>query len=114
MEAVTEKLKAVYRYILMSVFMARKKSSIYVDEGLWRRLKKHAMEKGVDLSALLEDVIREEFMDYVDRALEELAGPRVYGLDFEPVKPREGIVSELVKAMRDERADSVSGQQRNS
>ena len=28
-------------------------------------------------------------------------------LDFEPVKPRGGLVSRLVRSMRDERGDSV-------
>jgi post-segregation antitoxin (ccd killing protein) len=53
--------------------MVRKKSSVYVDEELWRRLKKRAMDEGVELSALLEEVIHEELMDYVNEALEELA-----------------------------------------
>jgi hypothetical protein len=114
MERFTEKLKVVYWYMHVGSPMARKKSSVYVDEELWRRLKKYAMEKGTELSALLEDVIREEFMDHVDKALEELAGSRACELDFEPVKPRMGVISELVKAMRDERADSILGQQRNS
>jgi len=30
------------------------------------------MDKGVELSALLEEVIREELMDYVDGALERV------------------------------------------
>jgi hypothetical protein len=40
--------------------------------------------------------------------------PMKIDLDFKPVKPREGFVSELVKAMRGERSDSISGQQRDS
>jgi len=112
---VAEKLKAVYWYVPMGV-LGRKKSSVYVDEELWLRLRRRAMERGVGLSALLEDVIREEFMDCVDEALEDLAGSNAYeiDLDFKPVKPREGVVSELVKAMRGERSDSISGQQRDS
>ncbi|MEM2614742.1 MAG: hypothetical protein QXO15_11070 [Nitrososphaerota archaeon] len=90
--------------------MARKKSSIYVDDELWRRLKRRALEEGVELSILLEEVIREELMDYVDKALEELTGLGFYELEFKPVKPREGSVSELIRAMRDERADSISRQ----
>jgi cell division septum initiation protein DivIVA len=31
------------------------------------------MDEGVELSALLEEVIHEELMDYVNEALEELA-----------------------------------------
>ncbi|MEM1546782.1 MAG: hypothetical protein QXY40_04620 [Candidatus Methanomethylicia archaeon] len=88
--------------------MARKKSSIYVDDELWRRFKKHAIENGVELSTLLEEIIREELMDNVDKALEELAGLEVYELEFKPIEPREGAVSELVRAMRDERANSIS------
>jgi hypothetical protein len=55
-------------------------------------------------------------MDCVDKALEDLAGSNAYeiDLDFQPVKPREGVVSELVKAMRGERSDSISRPQRDS
>ncbi|MGP3667321.1 MAG: hypothetical protein ACKD6N_00435 [Candidatus Bathyarchaeota archaeon] len=94
--------------------MTRKKSSIYVDVELWRRLKKRAMEDGVELSTLLEEVIREEFMDHVDKALEELAGSEFYGLEFKPIKPKQGVVSEIVRMMRDERANNVSRHQCNS
>jgi len=96
------------------VSWVRKKSSVYVDVGLWRRFRKRAMEKGVELSTMLEDVIHEELLDYLSEALDELAGSHVYDLDFKPVKPREGAVSELVRVMRSERSDSVSGQQRDS
>jgi len=87
--------------------MVRKKSSVYVDEELWRRLEKRAMDEGVELSTLLEEVIREELMDYVNEALEELAGSNFYDLDFKPVKPKGGVVSELVRSMRGERSNSI-------
>lgn len=88
--------------------MSRRKSSIYVDEDLWRKFKKYAVENGFEVSTLLEEIIREEIMDYVENALSVLAGSEVYELDFEPVKPREGLVSIIVREMRNGRSDSLS------
>lgn len=87
--------------------MVRRKTSVYVDEDLWAELKRHAVENGLEVSSLLEGVIREELMSYLGDALEELAGLEDYELDFEPVKPKEGLVSALVREMRYERSNSI-------
>ncbi|RLF03649.1 MAG: CopG family transcriptional regulator [Thermoprotei archaeon] len=91
--------------------MVKVKTSIYVDKELWKRFRKYAMSRGVEVSKLLEDAIRDELLeDALVDALMELAGSESYEIDFEPVEPREGLVSELVRVMRDERADRIPRQ----
>jgi len=88
------------------VLRLKKKTSIYIEDELWERFKVRASAKGVEASSLLEELIKEELADQVSKALEELAGPEDYQLDFDPVKPREPV-SPLIREMRDERADSL-------
>lgn len=40
--------------------MARKSTSIKVDEDLWKEFKKRAIDKDLDVSELLERLIRKE------------------------------------------------------
>jgi len=87
----------------------RKKTSIYVDEELWERFKRHAAARGVEVSRLLEELMMEELGDYLDELLGELSGPESYELDFEPVEPS-GPVGPIVREMRDERGRSLLGQ----
>ena len=87
----------------------RRKTSVYVDGELWERFKRYAAARGVEVSSLLEELMREELGDYLDEALGELAGSEGYELDFEPVKPR-GPVSSVVREMRDERERGLLGQ----
>ncbi len=47
--------------------------------------------------------------DEIDEALLKLAGSEVDEIDFEPVEPRRGLVSELVRVVRDEGSGSISG-----
>ncbi len=89
--------------------MAKVKTSIYVDKDLWEKFKKHALKRGIEVSSLLEKLIEEEIAEEtLGKTLLELAGGEDYEVDFEPVKPRKGLVSELVRLMRDGR-DSVLG-----
>ncbi len=91
--------------------MVKVKTSIYVDREVWEKFKRYASRKGVEVSNLLEDVIRDEMVEEeLDEVLLELAGSETYEIDFEPVKPSEGLVSELVRVMRDGRADDISRQ----
>jgi len=84
------------------------KTSIYVDKEIWEMFKRHALRRGVEVSRLLEDMMVDEVVEeLLDKALLELAGPQDYEVDFEPVEPKEGLVSELVKVMGDERAGSI-------
>jgi len=82
------------------VLRLKKRTSIYIEDELWERFKVRASTKGVEVSSLLEELIREELADQVSKALEELAGPEDYQLDFDPVKPREPA-SSLIREMRD-------------
>ena len=87
--------------------MVRKKTSIYIDSELWEKFKKYALMKGMDVSSLLEEIIRNEVLDDLDEALSQFSGPDDYQFDFEPVEVGEPV-SELVREMRDERVDNIS------
>jgi len=86
----------------------RKKTSVYVDEELWERFKKHAAAEGVEVSSLLEELMKDELGDYLYEALSELIGSESYEIDFEPVEPK-GSVSPIVREMRDERERRILG-----
>lgn len=89
--------------------MVRVKTSIYIDKDLWERLKEYVSRRNIGVSRFLEDLIREGIVEEaLDNELLELAGHGDYEVDFEPVEPREGLVSELIRVMRDERADRLS------
>jgi len=89
--------------------VARVKTSIYVDRDLWKRFRDYARRKGIEASRLLEELMLEAMLEEeVPRALEALGEAPPLKLDFEPVEPRGGTVSELVREMRDERANSIS------
>ncbi|MCD6095328.1 MAG: CopG family transcriptional regulator [Thermoprotei archaeon] len=90
--------------------LVKVKTSIYIEKTLWEMFKRHAVRKGVEVSKLLEELIKDEIVEYsLDDILLELAGSKDYELDFEPIEPKKGTVSELVRAMRNERANSISG-----
>mgnify|MGYP000253420794 FL=1 len=89
--------------------VSRAKTSIYVDRNLWEKFKRYAARRGVDVSSLFEELIRDEMADYLlSEELSRLGISEDYEVDFEPVEPR-GAVSELIREMRDERAGSVPG-----
>ncbi len=90
--------------------MVRKKTSVYIDEELWKKVKKIASELDLEVSFLLEEMIREEIGENAEAALRDMVDTFISELDFEPVKLREGLVSELVREMRDERSDRISRQ----
>ena len=89
--------------------VVRVKASIYVDKDVWERFRRYALRRGVEVSELLEDLMRDELVeDLLDDALLSLTGSESYEVDFKPVEPMDGLVSELVRVMRDERAGNVS------
>jgi hypothetical protein len=93
----------------LEVWSSEGKTSIYIDRGLWERFREYALKRNVEISRMLEDIIREEIIeDILSDVLLDLAGYEDYVVDFEPIKPREGSVSDLIRVMRDERVDSVS------
>ncbi len=90
--------------------MVKVKTSIYVDKELWEKFKKYASRRGIEASRLLEEMIRDEIIDdALDTILLDLAGSEKYEIDFDPVEAREGVVSDLVRVMRDERSNTLSG-----
>ncbi len=90
--------------------MVKVKTSIYIDKELWEKFKKHVSRKGVETSKLLEEIIRDEMIeDTLEHILLGLASSENYEIDFEPVKTREGTVSELIRVMRDERSNNLPG-----
>ena len=89
--------------------MVRVKTSIYVDRDVWKRFRDYARRRGVEVSRLLEELMLEAMLEEeVLKALEELGEASPVELDFEPIEPRGGLVSELVREMRDERVSSAS------
>ncbi|MBS7654325.1 MAG: hypothetical protein QXR06_01705 [Candidatus Bathyarchaeia archaeon] len=89
--------------------MTKVKTSIYADKELWEKYKLSVTRRGLEVSQGLEELIREElFEDLLDEVLKEMSGAESYEIDFEPVKPKVGLVSVFVRNLRDERADSVS------
>ena len=89
--------------------MVRVKVSIYVDKDVWERFRRYALRRGIKVSELLEDLMRDELIEnLLDDALLSLTGSEPYEADFKPAEPRDGLVSELVRVMRDERVGSVS------
>ena len=89
--------------------MGKVKTSIYVDRDLWRRFKMYASKRDEEISRLLEEIIQDEIVDEIlDEVLYELAGGEDHEVDFEPIKPRGGPVSAMVRVMRDERANGIS------
>ena len=88
--------------------MVKVKTSIYIDKDLWERFKKYALRKGVEVSNLLENIIEEEMTEEaLDKVLLELAKVEDYEIDFEPIEPKKGSVSELIRAMRNGRSSSL-------
>lgn len=92
--------------------MAKVKTSVYIDRELWRRFREYVRRKGGEVSEYLESVIEDAmFEDALVRELSDLIEEgSADEIDFEPVAPEGGSVSELVRVMRDERAGHLSRQ----
>ncbi|MGB9703976.1 MAG: ribbon-helix-helix protein, CopG family [Pyrobaculum sp.] len=72
--------------------MEKIRTSVYIDAAIWKRLREEAAREGMDVSELLEKILREYFGE-IPVSTEEL--------DFEPVDL--GLrASRLVREMRDE------------
>ncbi|MEM4572620.1 MAG: ribbon-helix-helix protein, CopG family, partial [Zestosphaera sp.] len=74
--------------------MGKVKTSIYVDEDLWKEFKKIASSRDQELSEALERLLREELMVDLEVAIRELVDELDTELDFKPVKAK-APVSEL-------------------
>lgn len=88
--------------------MVKVKTSIYADKELWEKYKLSLARKGLEVSQALEELIREELVeDFLDEALKGVDEAKAIEINFEPVEPKDGLVSIFVRAMRDERAGSL-------
>lgn len=88
--------------------MGKVKSSIYIDEDLWRALKRRAVEMDLEISSLLEELIKDNLMIGIEEELVEMGGGLSdVEMDFEPIKPVEGSVSTLIRGLRNERENSL-------
>lgn len=89
--------------------MVRAKTSVYVDQGLWKRLRRYSARKSSEVSRILEKTIEEEMTeDLVDAEISRIMKKKAYELSFEPVKLKRGLLSTMVREMRDERASHLS------
>jgi len=86
----------------MGIGMGKVKTSIYVDEDLWKEFKKIASSRDQELSEALEGLLREELMVDLEAVIRELVNELDTELNFKPVKAK-APVSELVREMRNER-----------
>jgi len=85
------------------------KTSIYVDKELWEKFKLQASKRGTEIARMLEDMIRDEMVDsFLNQMIADTGESEDYKIESEPVEPEKGLVSELVRDMRDERDNSVS------
>ena len=88
--------------------MDKIKTSIYIDKTLWDLFKKYAVNRGIEISKLIEELIENEILDYtLDDVLLNIAGSEVYEIDFEPIEIKKGTLSELIREMRDERRENI-------
>ena len=91
------------------VHTAKVKTSVYADKELWERFKLKAARRGIEVSQALEELIRDElFEEMLDEVLKGISEAEDYEIDFEPIKPKAGLVSVFVRSLRDERANSLS------
>lgn len=68
------------------------KTSIYLDKELWEKFKAYALKNGVEVTKMLEEVIREEMAeDLIGQALIESGSLEACEIEFEPVEP-EGVL----------------------
>jgi hypothetical protein len=62
----------------------------------------------LELAGCLRILLERRLLNILSDVLLDLAGYEGYVVDFEPIKPGEGSVSDLIRVMRDERVGSVS------
>ena len=83
------------------------KTSISIDKQIWMELKNFALQRGKDVSFILEDAIENELFLNLDKSLMKYSKYGKSELDFEPIKPK-GKVSELVRSLRDDKKSRIS------
>lgn len=84
------------------------KTSISIDKEIWIDLKNLALQRGMDISSILKDIIENQLYLDLDKFLMKYSKPGDSNLDFETIKPR-SKVSDLVRSIRDDREGRISG-----
>ena len=84
------------------------KTSIPIDQQAWAKLENLAVERGVDISSLLQIAIEDELIYNFEDSIMNFSTKGGIELDFDQIELRQNI-SGLVSGMRDEREDRISG-----
>jgi len=88
--------------------LAKSKTSIYVDDGLWKRFKSDSSKRGMDMSKVLEDLIIDELEAGDFASMLTAAKSSAVELEFKPIRLRGPPVSDLIRGQRDERESHLS------
>jgi predicted transcriptional regulator len=86
--------------------MGKVKTSVYIDEELWREFKELAQRENSEVSKLLEEALRNYLINEVLKDIDDSKIP----LWFEPLDVPKEDSGKLVREMRDEREKSLLGQ----
>lgn len=88
---------------------SRYKTSVYIDRELWEKLRNYARRRNMEISKLLEELIREGIVEEeLIEVLDDMAGEETSELDFEPIEIEAGEISSIVREMRNERSSRIS------
>ncbi|MCE4614433.1 MAG: ribbon-helix-helix domain-containing protein, partial [Desulfurococcales archaeon] len=95
--------------ILVAVLGSRYKTSVYIDRELWEKLRNYARRRNMEISKLLEELIREGIVEEeLIEVLDDMVEEETIELDFEPILIEAGEISSIVREMRDERSNRIS------
>ncbi|MEB3757183.1 MAG: ribbon-helix-helix domain-containing protein [Desulfurococcales archaeon] len=88
---------------------SRYKTSVYIDRELWEKLRNYARRRNMEISKLLEELIREGIVEEeLIEVLDDMVEEETIELDFEPIVIEAGEISSIVREMRDERSNRIS------
>ncbi len=85
--------------------MGKVKTSVYIDEELWREFKELARREKSEVSKLLEEALMNYLINEVLKNIDDSEVP----LWFEPLKVEGESSEKLVREMRDEREERLLG-----
>ncbi|NJE61356.1 ribbon-helix-helix protein, CopG family [Thermococcus sp. 21S7] len=86
--------------------MGKVKTSVYVDEELWKEFKELAVREGSEVSKLLEEALMNYLINEVLRDVDDSEVP----LWFEPLNVGGESSEKLLREMRDDREKRLLGQ----
>jgi len=86
--------------------MGKVKTSVYVDEELWKEFKELALREGSEISKLLEEALMNYLINEVLRDVDDSEIP----LWFEPLDVPGESSEKLLREMRDDREKRLLGQ----